>query len=328
MIKAYTVKEIHISQNKMKALFINYFFFLLPYLTRATPTQPTNFGNHLETGCQQEGQFALTFDEGPSYYTGILLNILSSQRIKAAFHVTTDYLDNPVILAYLRRAAKDGHLIGMHIKTGTTATGSTGSGNSTSTQSEADIIAGIEALAKKLQPQIGYKPTFLRFPYPGPSLELYNRLRSAGYTVTAYNLDSADYSFSQQSRETAVANTFGVMKTTLDAVLAPAKGAFISVQRDILEYSVNATAQVIDYAKGKGYSFVRLDSCIGKRSSVGLGGGGTDKGKGSHSFPADSNGSAQRVAGESSGTVLSRFISQQAVMVFVALLALWMFSIA
>lgn len=209
-------------------------------------------GERIPSACFREGEIALTFDQGPSYYTGILLNILKRENVQAAFHVTPDYLDNPVIMAYLRRASQDGHIIGLYVK-------------ETEMQNEKTAMAYIERMRNKLQPHINQKINFVRFAHPGPSAGLLQQVRSSGFTVTSYNLDSIDYSFKGFTSEIAIDKVINSFRVILDSIVAPAKGSFVTIQRDLLDFSVSATEKFIQYAKEKGYNFVRLDQCISPR---------------------------------------------------------------
>lgn len=208
----------------------------------------------LPLSCAKEGEIALTFDGGPSYYTGTLLNALGRENVKAAFHVTSDYFDNPVIMAYLRRAVADGHLIGLHV----TALPSAGS----SPEAVAAGVAHVKKLAMRTARHTGVTSRFVRFTAPLPAKELLLELRKSGFVVTFYNLDSTDYAFKYDGNELAGQRVFEVFRNTLDSIVAPARGSFIAVQRDLLSYSVAAVENVVRYAKRKGYTFVRLDACI------------------------------------------------------------------
>ena len=217
--------------------------FFLPVLSERIPS-----------ACFREGEIALTFDQGPSYYTGILLNILKKENVKAAFHVTPDYLDNPVIMAYLRRASQDGHIIGLYVK-------ESEMGN------EKSALAYIERMCNKLQPHLGQKITFIRFAHHGPSAGLLKQVQNAGFTVTGYNLDSIDYSFKGFNSDVAIDKVINSFRVMLDSIVAPARGSFVTIQRDLLDFSVSATEKFIKYAKEKGYNFVRLDQCISPQNT-------------------------------------------------------------
>jgi len=202
-------------------------------------------GQKVFKSCGKLGQLAMTFDEGPSRNTGRLLDILDGKGVKAAFHVVPRYLDDPIIYANLVRAGSSGHLIGLRL--GDSWDGST---------SAATAVNDANTAASAIEGVVGYKPIFIRFPFTKVSGDVLAALINAGYIVTTYNLDSMDYS--------AGANVLQNFKNFLDALTSTTKGAFISVQRDIVDSSVSATPSVIDYVKSKGYDIVRLDECVGK----------------------------------------------------------------
>ncbi len=187
--------------------------------------------------CKKEGDLAMTFDQGPSQYTGLLLSTLAKNKVKATFHISPDYLDNPVIVAYLRRIASDGHLVGLFIK------------ESISTAMLPDYLRNCTSVMKGI---INYEPNYLRFPIPGPSAAAMKIINGMGFKVTSYNLDSQDYNFvNDPSAAEGKGQIFQIFKTTLDQILPPSKGSFISVQRDIVLFSVQQTDAISKYAIGK-----------------------------------------------------------------------------
>lgn len=54
----------------------------------------------------------LTFDDGPSTYTGELLDVLARNNVKATFFVV--YNSDPAVEQYYKRIVDEGHAIGMH----------------------------------------------------------------------------------------------------------------------------------------------------------------------------------------------------------------------
>jgi peptidoglycan/xylan/chitin deacetylase (PgdA/CDA1 family) len=213
--------------------------------------------------CKAEGQIAFTFDQGPSQYTGLLLTTLAKNKVKATFHISPDYLDNPVIVAYLRRIANEGHLVGLFIKEAIT------------TAMLPDYLRNCTSVLKNI---INYEPNFLRFPVPGPSPAAQKIINGMGFRVTSYNLDSQDYNYVNDSTASdGKGQIFQVFKNTLDQIYPPSLGSFISVQRDIVLSSVQQTDAIIKYALQKGYKAVRLDTCIGAGE---IKGAGVDEGAG------------------------------------------------
>lgn len=200
--------------------------------------------------CRKEGHIAFTFDQGPSQHTGILLSSLASAGVKATFHVIPDYLDNPVISANLRRAANDGHLIGLYV-------------------SEAVVEDSLKDYllnaTRKIKNYINYAPTFLRFAGGNPPPSVLKMVHSMGYQVTSYNLDSQDYNSIEGNSKEKRGAVFQSVQSTLDLIIPPTLGSFIVVQRDIVPASVAQTGEILAYAKERGYKAVRLDACIGAK---------------------------------------------------------------
>ena len=194
--------------------------------------------------CQKDGDLALTFDGGPSMHTGQLLRILSKHNVKASFHLTPGNFDHPVIQAYVKRAASDGHLLGLYINDGKNA--------------QKEIDRGRAALLK----YAGRTLRFVRLPMPLPEPRILKAIADQGLTITSFNFDSMDYHAANRTAPEAQGSVFWSFKELFDAIDPPSKGAFISVQRDIVAASVAATDQIISYAKKRGYNFVRLYECI------------------------------------------------------------------
>lgn len=198
--------------------------------------------------CEREGEIAFTYDQGPSQYTGKLLVTLAKHKVKATFHISPDYLDNPVILAYLRKATMDGHLIGIFVK---------------EEVGEEQVKDYLGAASAAIRRYTNYQPQFLRFPAPGPSAEMLKTVTGLGYTVSTYNLDSQDYNSVNVPVE-GNESVYLTFKDIFDQILPPAKGSFIAIQRDIVQASVEQADAIIQYALDKGYRPVRLDQCIRK----------------------------------------------------------------
>ena len=194
--------------------------------------------------CQSPGMFAMTFDQGPSIYTGAILDAFASRNAKATFHPVVTYLSEATVVANLQRAAAEGHTIGLSIEPNVDL----------SSQSDTDIMGTIDSRANTIKSIIGVKPCFLRIPnYSNMTDSQISLIFSKGYILTTYNLDSYDY---------ASPNVLQSFKNVLEVLSNNTKGAFISVQRDYIQDSANATPDILDYISSKGYSLVPLDKCI------------------------------------------------------------------
>ncbi|OIR57209.1 MAG: uncharacterized protein A8A55_2034 [Amphiamblys sp. WSBS2006] len=215
------------------------------------------------TSCVKPGHFAFTFDQAPSPNTGVILNTFQRHKVKTTFHITVNYLENPVILAYLRKAVSDGHLIGIFVEN---------EKDKEDMPEEKRIDIYLRRTSALIKKHISYTPKFLRFPHPGPGKALVKKLESQGYIVTSFNLDSGDYEY--VSENDASESIFKNFKKTVDQILQPAMGAFISVQRDSVEASARQTEKIVAYVLKKGYKIVRLDECVGIVKGEGYNGKG------------------------------------------------------
>jgi len=200
--------------------------------------------------CLKEGHIAFTFDQGPSQHTGILLSSLASAGVKATFRVVPDYLDNPVISANLRRAANDGHLIGLYVSEAIL---------------EDNLKEYLTNSTRKIKTYINYAPVFLRFAGGNPSPSVLKMVHSMGYHVSSYNLDSQDYNSIEETSKEKRGQVFQSVQSVLDLIVPPTLGSFIVVQRDLVPASVAQTGEILAYVKDRGYKAVRLDTCIGSR---------------------------------------------------------------
>lgn len=237
--------------------------------------------------CQSPGMFAMTFDQGPSIYTGTVLDALASRQVKATFHPVVSYLSEVTVVANLKRAAGEGHTIGLSMEASVDL----------SKMSDDDIFNTIDSRAQTIQSITGLTPKFLRIPnYQNLSDAQIAFILSKGYIITTYNLDSYDYD------QTDVLSSF---KNVLELLSPNTKGAFISVQRDYIQNSVNQLPQILDYVMGKGYNLVTMDQCVknaGGSSSSGSSSGGSSSGG---SAPVSSGAPASSGSGGSQSVQVS-----------------------
>lgn len=243
--------------------------------------------------CRTAGQFAMTFDGGPSIYTGDVLDAFDSRKLKATFHPVVSYLDNVAIVANLQRAASSGHLIGLSMEASLNLSG----------MNDSALLDAIDVRAQAVQYYTGSKPRFLRIPnYSSLSMDQLNLISSHGYVITTYNIDSYDYTSSDSLQN---------FKKVLDVLSNNTKGAFISVQRDSVQSSVQQTGSIIDYILGKGYQIVTLDTCVAAPNLGGSGGGASGGGKGG-SGSSGGGGSDISPMGGAGGKVVSSSTSNSA----------------
>lgn len=188
----------------------------------------------------------MTFDLGPSVnYSSQLLDLLFSKKVLVNFHFVTEFAADNGVQALMRRAANEGHLIGLRAE-------SFWNLNKTSTEEVQELF---KASSAKLNSITGQRMKFARLPYKQYNATIVvPAVEQLGFTLSEHNLDSYDYE--------SGSNVLQSFKTVLDAADVT-KDSFISLQQDSLEKTLLSLSDVIDYIKKKGYKIVLLDECLG-----------------------------------------------------------------
>ena len=190
----------------------------------------------------------LTFDDGPSGNTDIILQTLQEENVKATFFVVgTDNADN---LARMRRIVQEGHTIGMH----------------SYSHSYKKIYASVEAFLKDMyqvfnliKDTTGVTPTCFRF--PGGSINSYNKavykdikaeMIRRGFVPYDWNVSSGDASTTKYTPEQLtgyVLNGIGSMSRII----------VLMHDSSSKENTAQAVRQIIIGIREKGFIFAPLD---------------------------------------------------------------------
>lgn len=109
-------------------------------------------GSDSDTG-EERRRVYLTFDDGPSIYTGQILDILAANDVKATFFVIAK--DDELYLPYYKQIVAEGHTLGMH----------------SYTHEYTQVYASLDSFEQDimqisdfLYEQTGIRPTIYRFP--------------------------------------------------------------------------------------------------------------------------------------------------------------------
>ncbi len=188
----------------------------------------------------------LTFDDGPSYYTPELLDVLAKYNVKATFFVTGNH---PEYLDCIGRAYREGHSIGVH----------------SYTHNYWNIYASEEAFFEDFQlcedmiyQQTGAYTKLFRFPggssntvsnfNPGIMTRLTKTMTDMGYYYFDWNVLSGD---AGETTDTDVVfwNVRNGCTSDVNVVL----------QHDIKGFSVAAVERIIIWGLNNGYQFLPLE---------------------------------------------------------------------
>lgn len=196
---------------------------------------------------QPAGRIYLTFDDGPSDYTPVLLDVLNKYGVKATFFVT-GYGDDAV----LKREYDEGHAVGLH----------TWSHNYSYLYANLDNYwADLNAVQDRVQRVTGQKTFLMRFPGGSSNMVsavydrgikimsiLANDVPNHGYTYYDWNVDSDDAGKASSSDE---------VYNNVTRVLGNG-GEYVVLQHDVKPYSVEAVERIIQYGLDHGFVFSKL----------------------------------------------------------------------
>ena len=196
--------------------------------------RPSYYGN---------GNIYLTFDDGPSYLTKEILDILDEEDIKATFFVTSGG-------EYVRRAYNSGHTIALHTSSHK---------YSYVYASEENYFNDLNTVSDSVYNSIGIRCKFIRFPggssntisrnyNNGIMSRLVNAVINKGYVYFDWNVDSNDAGGDTNNSNKIYNNVInGLSHNKTNIVLMHDSASHRG--------TVNALRDIIRYGKNNGYSF-------------------------------------------------------------------------
>ncbi|MCX7831444.1 MAG: polysaccharide deacetylase family protein [Actinobacteria bacterium] len=184
----------------------------------------------------KEKILALTYDDGPSIYTPILLNVLQKYHVKATFFVIGKHAErHPEIL---RQIAKQGHLIGNHSYSHLNLR--------KSSKYRIDFeVRKTEEIVKKYT---GIKPSWFRPPMGIYDERLLQYLKSRNYKVSLWTIDTEDWK--NQNAD--------LIFSKVQRNLVPGAVVLMHDGGGSRKGTVRATEMIIKTALRKGFVFVTL----------------------------------------------------------------------
>lgn len=229
------------------------------------------------------GKFALTFDDGPHpVKTPILLNTLKKHNVKAIFFVITSQINNSTF-PLIKRMLDEGHLVGSHGKF------HDNSDNITKLQWKTRVKQSFVELASwyKKAGHVLDKP-FYRFPYAAyghrqdhhqmNSLKEISQELMKGNCIqfAFWDIDSGDWIPKMSGKEVlgnfkahveggdfitykTVRGPNGRYQVKVPTTIKDPLNGGVILQHDIQQSTIDGTELMMNYAKERGLTFVRLD---------------------------------------------------------------------
>lgn len=179
-------------------------------------------------------RIALTFDDGPSYYTEELLDGLEERGVCASFFLLGRNIEGREDT--VKKMYEGGHLIGNHTYSHVKLT-------SLSTDVACEQVDKTRKLVYKIT---GYNTLYVRPPYGAWPEEM-------EYSVTMipvlWDIDPQDWTTSDVD---------GIVKK----VVSSARDGGIILMHDNYDSSVEAALEIVDQLKKQGYEFVTVDELV------------------------------------------------------------------
>ena len=182
-----------------------------------------------DINCQEVACVALTFDDGPSYYTEGLLDTLKEYNVKATFFVLGTQVR--IQSETVARMFREGHEIGNH----------TWDHPNLTTISDEQIQEQLRLTDELIIQVIGETTPFLRPPYGAYNDRV---LAASGLPIIFWSIDPLDW----RDRDAA----------TVAARIVDSPPGAIILSHDIHKSTVEAVPAIIEALKGRGIQFVTV----------------------------------------------------------------------
>ncbi|KAG1141895.1 hypothetical protein G6F37_007830 [Rhizopus arrhizus] len=194
-----------------------------------------------------KGQWALTYDDGPSEYSPKLYDYLDQVKVKATFFMVGGQVVK--FPDYALRAYKSGHELAMH----------TWSHNYMTTLTNEQIVAELKWNELAIKEVTGVSPKYFRPPYG----DIDNRVRDVaaalGFIPVIWNFDTNDWA-AASSPETFKESWIDGNVTQWAQAAKTAEVGGVSLEHDLYEKTVDAAIRILPTLKGA-YELTPVGTC-------------------------------------------------------------------
>lgn len=200
---------------------------------------------------------ALTFDDGPQLAnTQSVVDVLEAHGTTGTFFINGKNVRTQEHRDLLKRMKAGGHIIANH----------TQNHPNMAQVSAATATAEIEATHKILT-DLDLNPRFFRFPFGASTCATADKVRSYGYAVTGWHIDSADWCFASATGGVGYCSpsTFRHVPDSYRSDIAGfvlsqarSKGGGVLLFHDIHSFTVSKLDTILTRLKQDGFTFVSL----------------------------------------------------------------------
>jgi peptidoglycan/xylan/chitin deacetylase (PgdA/CDA1 family) len=199
--------------------------------------------------CPKAKDWGLTFDDGPTEQTKVLLDTLDkTPKTKVTlFAVGSRIISNPDAL---KRAVTSGHQVGVHTWSHTPLT----------TQTNQQIIAEIKWTERAIQAACGVTPNVLRPPQGDYDDRVRAIATALGYKIVLWDLDTFDWKIKSEPTARTAQNVYDdvamwVKNTTTTT-------GHISLQHDLYTETVSLVPKILETITGAGFDTKTVGDCL------------------------------------------------------------------
>ena len=204
--------------------------------------------------CVNNGDIALTFDDGPYIYTPHLLDVLAQYNVKATFFLVGSNGNGDIDKVtqwsdIVKRTYNEGHQIASHTWSHPDLT-------TLSSAARRDEMYKTEAALVNI---LGFFPTYMRPPYLAFDSASGADMADLGYHVISTNLDTKDYANDSPELIVNAERTFDEY-TASD----PRSSSYIVLNHDVHRETAYTLAEYeIQRLTSRGYRAVTVGQCLG-----------------------------------------------------------------
>lgn len=216
--------------------------------TRVEPEGLGPTGIPINNTTEERKRVYLTFDDGPSIYTGQILDILAANDVKATFFVIAR--ENESYWPYYNRILEEGHVLGMHSYTH----------DYNQVYASLDAFeADVDQLSQFLYDRTGVYPTIYRFPGGSsntvcnvPMEECIAYLNEKGITYYDWNALNGDAVTTELSTDKLIENIMASVRQNNTSIV-------LMHDMQSRHNTVESLQQLIDILKEEGYEILPID---------------------------------------------------------------------
>ncbi|GLW05550.1 deacetylase [Microtetraspora sp. NBRC 13810] len=206
----------------------------------APPSASAAAGKAAAVNCKKVKCIALTFDDGPSPYTGALLDTLRSNKVKVTFFVVGRQVEKRP--SVVRRMVREGHEVGNHTWDHTRLTDAL----------DGEIVSELSSTQEAVHEAAGIRPKLMRPPFGATDQRVRAAVQTAGLPLVLWTGSTRDWE---------LRNTKAITRKALSLV----RPNGVILMHDIVPETVKAMPGILSELRKRDYHVVTVSSVLGDR---------------------------------------------------------------